>query len=85
MAHLIMFAWNKAAAVGVDVSAFESTGIYPLNSNRVREYFFSDSDTSETVTIVETAPPDMTQICASSTSETNSQSYLSQQDLHLLL
>jgi hypothetical protein len=63
-ARLIGFAWNKAASMGDDVSAFESTGIYPLNRNRVLEYFLSISDTRETVTFMETAPPDMAPICA---------------------
>jgi hypothetical protein len=42
MGRLIGIAWNKA----VDVSAFESTGIYPLNCNRGPEYFFPIHDTS---------------------------------------
>jgi hypothetical protein len=37
MARLIEFFWNKAASMCVDVSAFEPTGIYPLNSNRAEE------------------------------------------------
>jgi hypothetical protein len=41
MGRLIGFARNKAASMGVDVSAVESTGIYPLNNNGVPEYFFS--------------------------------------------
>jgi hypothetical protein len=28
MARLIGFAWNKAASMGVDISAFGSTGIF---------------------------------------------------------
>jgi hypothetical protein len=28
MARLIGFAWSKTASVGVDISVFESTGIY---------------------------------------------------------
>jgi hypothetical protein len=76
MAHLIGFAWNKAAFVGVDVIDFEATSIYPLNRNRVLEYFFSISDTNKTVTFTETAPPDMAPICAPSTSGTNSQNVL---------
>ena len=48
MAHLIGFAWNKAACMGVDESAVESTGIYRLNRKRVPENVFSISDTSET-------------------------------------
>jgi hypothetical protein len=81
MARLIVFAWNKAASIGVDTSAFEPTGIYPLNRNSMAEYFFSTSDTSETVPFMETAPPDMTPICAASTSGTNTLCYLSRQDL----
>jgi hypothetical protein len=73
MAHLIGFAWNKTASMGVDVSAVESTDIYPLNNNTVPEYFFFISDTSESVTFMERAPPDMAPICAPSTSGTNSQ------------
>jgi hypothetical protein len=46
MGRLIGVAWNRAASVGVGASAFESTGIYPLNFNRVPEHFFSISDTS---------------------------------------
>jgi hypothetical protein len=76
MASLIGFAWNKAASVGVDVSAFESTGIYPLNCNGVPAYFFSVPDTSETATLIETAPPDTAPICAPSSSGTNSQNVL---------
>jgi hypothetical protein len=45
MARFIGFAWNKAASVGVDVSAFKSTSIYPLNRNRMPNYF-PISDTS---------------------------------------
>jgi hypothetical protein len=62
MARLIGFAWNKAASKGVDISAFESTGILPLNRIRVPEYFFSISDTSETVTFMGKAPPGMARI-----------------------
>ena len=76
MASLIWFALNKAASMSVDVSALESTGIYALNCNRVSDYFFPFCDTSETITLMETAPPDMTPICAPSTSETNSQNML---------
>jgi hypothetical protein len=43
-ARLIGFAWNKAACMGVDISTFESTGIFPLP-----EYFFSISDTGGSV------------------------------------
>jgi hypothetical protein len=40
----IGFARNKAASMGVDISAFESMGIYLSNLNRLTEYFFSISD-----------------------------------------
>jgi hypothetical protein len=72
MARLIGFALDKASIMGVNVSAVESTVIYPMNRNRVPEYFFSNSDTSETVTFMETTSPDMAQICVPSTSGTNS-------------
>jgi hypothetical protein len=42
----------------------------------VPEYFFSNSDTSETVTFMKKTPPDMAPICAPSTSGTNSQNVL---------
>jgi hypothetical protein len=45
--------------MGVDIRAFESTDIFPLNRIRVPEFFFSISDTSENVTFMEKAPPDM--------------------------
>ena len=76
MARLIGFALDKASIMGVDVSAVESTVIYPMNRNRVPEYFFSNSDISETVTFMETTSPDMAQICVPSTSGTNSQNML---------
>jgi hypothetical protein len=76
IARLIGFAWNKAVSMGVDVSAVESTGTYSLNRNRVPEYFFSISDTSETVTFMEKAPPHMAPICAPYTSGTNPQNVL---------
>jgi hypothetical protein len=72
--HRVCF--NKAASMDVHVSDFESTGIYPLNRNRIPGYFFSISDTSETLTFMETTPPDMAPICAPSTSGTNSQNKL---------
>jgi hypothetical protein len=72
MARVIGVVWNKAASMGVEVSDFQATSIYPLNRNRVPEYFFSISDTSESVTFVETAPPDMAPIYAPSTSGTKS-------------
>jgi hypothetical protein len=71
MTRIIGFAWSKAAG---DVSAFESTGIYHLNRNRVPEYLFSIFDTIETITYIATAPPNMAVVYVPSTSETNSQS-----------
>ena len=73
------FAWSKVAG---DVSAFESTGIYHLNRNRVPEYLFSISYTSETITSIATTPSNMVLVCVPSTSVTNSQT---QQKLHLVL
>jgi hypothetical protein len=70
---IIAVSWNKAASMDIDVSVLESTSIYPSNRNRVPEYFFSISDTSETVTFMETAPPDMAPICAPSASGIDSQ------------
>jgi hypothetical protein len=77
MGRLIVVAWNTVASVGVGVRAFESIGIYPLNSNRVPEHFFSVSDTSESTTCMETAPRNMAPISASSASGTTSQTVLS--------
>ena len=56
-----MFAWNKVASVAVGISNFELTGIYPSNRNRVPEFLSSIYDTSETITAMETAPPNMAQ------------------------
>jgi hypothetical protein len=39
MERLIGFAWKIAASTGVDISVFESTGIFPSNRIRVPEYF----------------------------------------------
>jgi hypothetical protein len=38
MARFIGFAWSNFASVALGVSAFEPTGIYPFNGNRVPEY-----------------------------------------------
>jgi hypothetical protein len=76
MARLIGFAWSNVASVALGVSAFESTGIYPFNRNRVPKYLSSISDTSETITSMERAPPDMTVVCVPTTSVTNSQNVL---------
>jgi hypothetical protein len=62
--------------MGVDVSAFDSAGIYPLSRKRVPEYFFSISGTNETVEFMETAPAGMAPVCASSASGSNSQNVL---------
>lgn len=67
MVRLIVFAWSEAACVGVGVSAFESTGIYRLNGNRIPEYF-SISDSGKTITFVATTRPNMAAVvvaCAS--------------------
>jgi hypothetical protein len=77
MGRLIGFAWNKADSVGVGVSAFESTGIYPFNPNTVPEHFFSISDTSETTTCIDTAPRNVAPMSAPSTSGTTFQNVLS--------
>jgi hypothetical protein len=82
MARLIGFVWNKAASMGFDASAFESTYMYPSNRNQESEYCYSISDTSETITFMERATPDMAPICAPSTSGTNNLCHLCQQDLH---
>ena len=55
--RLLGFAWSKVASVGVPVSAFESTGVYPFDRNRVPKYVFSISDTSENITSMEIALP----------------------------
>jgi len=76
MARLIGFAWSKALSVGVGLSAFESTGIYPFRRNKVPEYMFSSPDTSETITVTERAPPNMVPVCVISTSITTFQNVL---------
>ena len=67
---------SKVASVGAGVSTFESVGIYPFSGNRVPEYLFSISDTSETVTPMGTARPNMALVCVPTTSITNSQNML---------
>ena len=74
MASHMGIAWSKVGSVSVGVRAFESTGIYPFNWNRVPEYFFSISDTIETVTSMQIAPPNVVPVCVTSTSVTNSKS-----------
>jgi hypothetical protein len=54
--RLIGFGWSKGASVGVGVSGFVSTAIYPFNCSRVPEYLFSISDTSENINSMETSP-----------------------------
>ena len=66
MALLIWFAWNNVASVRAGVSAFRSTA-------RVLEYMFSISDTSETITSMDTAPPNMVTVCVTSISVINSE------------
>jgi len=77
MARLIWFALSNAASVDVGVSALESTGIYHFYHNRVPGYLFSISDTSETISCIETTPPNMTMVCVPSASVTSSQCVLS--------
>jgi len=62
--------------VGVGVSALESTAIYPFSRNGVPEHFFSISDTSATITCLETAPPYMALVCVPSTSVVKTQNVL---------
>jgi hypothetical protein len=76
MAPIIRFALSKAVSVGVGVSIFGSTDMYPFNRNRALEYLFSISDTSETTTSMETASPNMALVCVTSTSVPNSQNVL---------
>jgi len=76
MARLAWFALSNAASVGVGVSAPESTGICQFYHNRVPEYLFSISDTSETISCMETTPPNMTMVYIPSASVANSQCVL---------
>lgn len=76
MASLFGFAWSKAASMCVGVSAFDSTGIYPFNRNRLLEYFFPISYTNENVTCMEIAHPNMPPGFVPSTSVTNAQNVL---------
>jgi hypothetical protein len=61
--------------VGVSVDAFEST-VLPSSRHRFSQYLLPISDTSETVTPMETAPPNMALFCVPSSSVTNSQTVL---------
>lgn len=76
MARIIRFALSKAVSVTVVVSVYESTSMYPFNRNRVLEYLFTISDTSETKTSMETASPNMALVCVPSTKVTNAQNVL---------
>jgi len=58
--------------VGVGVSAFESTGIYRLNGNRIPEYF-SISDSGKTITYVATTRRNVAAVVVASASWTSSQ------------
>jgi hypothetical protein len=77
MAHLIWFALSNAASVGVGISALVSRGICHFYHNRVPEYLFSISDTSETISCMETTPPNMNMVYVPSASVTSSQCVLS--------
>jgi hypothetical protein len=70
VALLIWFAWTNVVSVRVGASVFKSTA-------SVSEYMFSIPDTSETITSMETAPPNMTIIYVTSISVTNFQNLLS--------
>ena len=67
---------SKAVSVGVGVSVLAPMGNYSSNRNRMPEYFFSVSDSSETTTSTETAPPNMAPICVPSISRTNCENVL---------
>ena len=54
--RLIGFGWSKGTSVVVGVSGFVSADIYPFNCNKVPEYLFSISDTSENINFMETLP-----------------------------
>ena len=76
MAPITGNARSKAASVSVGVNVLASMCNYSSNRNRMPEYFFSVSDSSETTTSMETAPPNMAPICVPSTSGTNSENVL---------
>ena len=76
MAHLVGFAWSKAASVGFGVSSLESAGVDPSIRNRLPDCFFSISDTRETITSMEIPPPDMAVVYINTSSVTNSQNAL---------
>jgi len=54
--RLTGFVWKKGLRVCIGVSGFDSPGIYPSNCNKVPEYLFSISDTSENINSMETSP-----------------------------
>jgi len=56
--------------VAVGVRTFESTVIYPINRNKARVFLFFIYDTSETITAMETVPPNMAVVCLTSISVT---------------
>jgi hypothetical protein len=56
--------------VYIGASAELATDYYPSNGNRVLEYYFSISDTSETTTSTGTVSPNMALICVTSTAVT---------------
>jgi hypothetical protein len=68
MARIIRFALSKAVSVEVGASVLESKVMYFFNRNRVLEYFFSISDTSETKSSMETPSPAL--VCVPSTKVT---------------
>jgi hypothetical protein len=59
------------------VSVLLSQRVFSLSTGSVPEYLFSVSDTSETITSMETAPPNMALVCVPSVAVTNSQKSVS--------
>jgi hypothetical protein len=77
MARLSGFVWRICGSVGVGGSAFELTGIYSSNRNRVPKYIYIFvSDTSRTITCMDNATLYMAVVGLPSTSVTNSQNVL---------
>lgn len=66
MARLIGFAWSTFDSVSGCISDFESTGMYPFNSNIAPEYFFSINDASGSINSMEATPPCMAIVCVNS-------------------
>ena len=56
--------------MAVGISTFESTVIYPINRNKVPVFLFFIYDTSETITAMETIPPNTAVVCVPSISVT---------------